>query len=254
MRHRVISLLLVFFTIILSACTAPETQTASQASEAPDTALSTETVLPTATEAGTDTPAPTASLTPTITLTPTSQPTEFSGFQFASVFKAFAYIDETLFYFIVPGVASPYYGSVDGVDLICEPDADQVNLLTCRAEGDLFGTDWKSFKFYADEAKTYLVYEGDFSTTLDTLPPTPTPYGFIWPLADFTAADISWGEAPPGCTTRGIGLTCETEYRIYEDGSCLVGMSCYDDCGYYYSVDTIKTHPGSYTFTDSCWH
>jgi len=151
MRHRVISLSLVFFTIILSACTAPETQAASQASIAPDTAISTET--PTATETGTDTPAPTATLVPTVTLTPTSQPTEFSGFQFASVFKAFAYIDETLFYFIVPGVASPYYGSVDGVDLTCEPDADQVNLLTCRAEEDLFGTDWKSFKFYADEAK-----------------------------------------------------------------------------------------------------
>ena len=254
MRYPFISLLLVFFTIILSACTAPETQTAFQASETPDTAISTETALPTATEASTDTPTPTATLTPTVTLTPTNQPTEFTGFQFASVFKAFAYIDETLFYFIVPGVASSYYGSVDGVDLICEPDADQENLLTCRAEEDLFGTDWKSFKFYADEAKTFLVYEGDFSTTLNELPPTPTPVGFIWPLANFTEADITWLTTPPGCTERGIGLNCETEYRIYEDGSCLVGMSCFDSCGHYYSVDTIKNHSGSYIFADSCWH
>ena len=252
MRRRSILFLLLPILLVLSACTTPETQAAPQETE--EIAAPVNTSTTTATETSTDTPEPTATLTPTVTLTPTNQPTEFTGFQFASVFKAFAYIDETLFYFIVPGVASSYYGSVDGVDLICETDADQENLLTCRAEEDLFGTDWKSFKFYADEAKTFLVYEGDFSTTLDTLPPTPTPPGFIWPLADFTAADIFWGETPPGCTTRGIGLNCETEYRIYEDGSCLVGMSCYDDCGYYYSVDTIKNHSGSYIFADSCWH
>ena len=252
MRRRSILLLLLPILLVFSACTTPETQAAPQETE--EIAAPVNTSTTTATETSTDTPEPTATLTPTVTLTPTNQPTEFAGFQFASVFKAFAYIDETLFYFIVPGVASSYYGSVDGVDLICEPDADQENLLTCRAEEDLFGTDWKSFKFYADEAKTFLVYEGDFSTTLDTLPPTPTPPGFIWPLADFTAADIFWGETPPGCSTRGIGLNCETEYRIYEDGSCLVGMSCYDDCGYYYSVDTIKNHSGSYIFADSCWH
>ncbi len=58
MRISVISLLLVFFTIILLRLHHLKLRTASQASEAPDTALSTDTVLPTATEAGTDTPAP----------------------------------------------------------------------------------------------------------------------------------------------------------------------------------------------------
>jgi hypothetical protein len=252
MRHRLFVALLVLISLALSACVAAETPTVSQASDTPAVPDVTETALPTATEASTDTP--TATLTSTATLTPTLQPTEFTGFQFASVFKAFAYVDETLFYFIVPGVASPYYGTVDGVDLICETDEEQENLLFCRAEEDLFGTDWKSFKFYSDEAKSFLVYEGDFSTTLDKIPPTPTPPGFIWPLADFTSADIFWGDTPPGCMARGVGLNCETEYRIYEDGSCLVGMSCYDDCGYYYSVDTIRDHPGTYIFADSCWH
>lgn len=254
MRQRIALAILFSLTLLLSACASPQTEVVSQATETSSAPVLSETATSNPTGAATDTPMPTASSTATVTLTPTNKPTPFAGFEYASVFKALAYMDETLFYFIVPGVASPYYGSVDGVDLTCEPDADQVNLLVCRAEEDLFGTDWKAFKFYADEAKTFLVFEGYFSTTLDQLPPTPTPIGFIWPLADFTAADISWGETPPGCTTRGINIQCETEYRIYSDGACLVGMTCYDSCGYYYSVDTIKNHPGSYVFTDACWH
>jgi hypothetical protein len=252
MYRRSFYLILLSLLVIFSACSAPKTETVTQVSEATESPGPTDTAVPTATEAFTETSTATSPFT--ATLTPTVEPTPFTGFEFARVFKALAYSDETLFYFIIPGVASPYYGSVDGVDLVCEPDPEEENLLTCRAEEDLFGTDWKSFKFYADEARTYLVYEGDFSTTLDKLPPTPTPPGFIWPLADFTSADITWAEMPPGCTTRGIGLNCETEYRIYSDGACLVGMSCFDSCGHYYSVDTIKDHSGSYTFADSCWH
>jgi hypothetical protein len=89
---------------------------------------------------------------------------------------------------------------------------------------DLFGTDIKAFEFFADEEKTFLLYEGEFSTTLDKRPPTPVPNGLIWPRADYTADDITWGQTPPGCTTRGINLTCEIEYRRYSDNSCLVGI------------------------------
>lgn len=241
----------IVVALMLSACTSTEMEIVSEATEETESPVPTNTAVPT--EANTNTPAPSATFTATVTLTPTPEPTEFTGFDFASVFKAFAYMEETIFYFIVPYVDAPYYGTVDGYDMVCDPDEDEVNLLVCRVEEDLFGSDWKSFKFFADEDRTFLVYEGDFSTTLDQYPPTPTPVGFYWPRADFTAADITWGQTPKDCTTRGVNLRCETEYRLYEDGSCRVGMSCYDDCGYYYSVNTIDEGVGSYIFSGPCY-
>ena len=263
MYRRPTILIMMILIFLLSACQSPATPEAPQATkeqieeitEAPVT--NTLPPSPTATEKAvpteTDTPAPTATNTLIATIAPTVLPTQFMGFDLARVFKAFANPDETVFYFIVPGVAASYYGTVDGYDLTCETDPDQENLLVCRSEEDLFGTDWKTFEFYADEAQTALVYEGEFSTALDQIPPTPTPVGFFWPRADFTAADITWGQTPPGCTTRGVNLTCETEYREYSDGSCVVGMSCYDSCGYYYSVNTIDGKTGPWVGRGPCW-
>lgn len=262
MSHRLIALILLVFVFVLSACQPQSTAEIAQAeveeeeqTQPPGT--DTPMALPTTTEkpveTSTNTPKPTPTNTLIATIAPTIMPTQFMGFDQARVFKALAYQDETLFYFIVPGVAASYYGTVDDVDLSCLTDPAQENLLVCRAEEDLFGTDWKSFKFFADAAKTALVYEGEFSTSLDKHPPTPTPAGFIWPRADFTADDITWARTPPGCTERGVGLTCETEYREYPDGSCLVGMSCFDSCGYYYSVNTIDDKTGPWVGRGPCW-
>ena len=41
------------------------------------------------------------------------------------------------------------------------------------------------------------------------------------------------------CLARGTNVTCEIEYRNYS-GQCLVGMTCFDACGKYYGVDTIR--------------
>ena len=260
MLRRSCIILGLFFLLLLSACQGLDNQEALPTQE--NTSLSlmptrTETTIPsstaTAVHTSTSTPAPTATKHATATPTPTITPTLFLGFERAQVYKALAYMDETLFYFIVPGVAAPYYGTVDGFPLSCEVDPDGENLLICRAEEDLFGTDVKSFVFYADEEKTSLVYRGDFSTTLNVLPPTPTPAGFIWPRANFTSADITWAMNSPDCPVRGINLSCEIEYRTYDDGSCLVGMTCADSCGFYYSVDTIKDKQGEWIGVGPCW-
>lgn len=259
--HRRSFIMLVFsFFLLLSACQGFDDQGVPISQEQTSVSLQptrTETIIPssttTTTRTSTRTPALTATKTATATRTPTITPTPFLGFERAQVYKALAYMDETLFYFIVPGVAANYYGNVDGFPLSCEVDPDGENLLICRAEEDLFGTDVKSFEFYADEQKTALVYSGDFSTTLDVLPPTPTPEGFIWPRANYTSADITWAMDPPNCPVRGINLSCEIEYRVYEDGSCLVGMSCVDSCGFYYSVDTIKDKQGEWVGVGPCW-
>jgi hypothetical protein len=261
MRYRSLPiLLLIVMTVLISACEVHRTLEPSSTAEStsvPPLIVNTDTSLPPSTHtlAATSThkPSPTSTLTPTPSITPSITPTQFFGFEDALVYKALAYEDETLFYFIVPGVAASYYGTVDGFQMACEPDLGQENLLECRSEENLFGTDVKAFEFYADEAQTVLVYAGKFSTTLNQRPPTPAPDGTIWPRADFTAADINWGQTPSGCTARGINLSCEIEYRLYDDGSCLVGMSCFDSCGYYYSVNTIKDKTGDWIPWGPCW-
>lgn len=95
-------------------------------------------------------------------------------------------------------------------------------------------------------------------TPTETLVPTselpsgwvPRP-GLIWPNADFSAADI-WWDYDHNCAERGTNVTCEIEYRNYS-GRCLVGMSCFDACGAYYGVDTIKYGTGDYTFSGPCY-
>ncbi|MGB4595921.1 MAG: hypothetical protein WBI14_08455 [Anaerolineaceae bacterium] len=83
-----------------------------------------------------------------------------------------------------------------------------------------------------------------------TLTPTwgPIP-GMLWPRATFTANDITWGT---WCPDRGQNVSCETEYRNY-GGVCTVGMTCYDSCGFYYSVDTIRYYTGPYSFSGPCY-
>jgi hypothetical protein len=89
-------------------------------------------------------------------------------------------------------------------------------------------------------------------TPTATLTPTwqPNPY-MIWPKATFTQWDVWWG-GDEWCPERGTNVTCEIEYRNYS-GQCLVGMSCFDACGKYYGVDTIKYGTGSYTFSGPCY-
>jgi hypothetical protein len=207
----------------------------------------------TKTKTQTNTPAPTAENISTANITPTVTPTPFFGFEDARVYQSYADYFGTIFYFIVPGVAAPYYGTVDGYDLTCEPDPSLENVLICRSDENLFGTNLKDFEFFADQDHTFLVYEGTIITYLDQTPSTPELADLIWPQADFTTADVTWGYDPPNCPSRGLNLTCEIEYRRYDDNSCLVGMSCFDSCGFYYSVDTIKNKSGAYSFSGPCW-
>ena len=82
-----------------------------------------------------------------------------------------------------------------------------------------------------------------------TLGPTPkTTGGLIWPRAHFTEANVSWRMT--ACATQGKNLSCEMEYRK-DNAGCYIGMSCFDDCGWYYSVNTIPA--GVEEFSGPCW-
>mgnify|MGYP007134650109 CR=1 FL=1 len=253
-------LILATLLFLLSACEGSSFLTVSKATaifdESPAPSVS-ATPLPlptvTATQTFTHTPSPSVENSSTASITPSITPTKFFGFEDARVYQSYADNTESIFYFIVPGVAAPYHGTVDGYDLSCKPEPNQENLLICRSDENLFGTNLKDFEFFADEEHTFLIYQGSFATNLHIIPATPTPAGSFWPRADYTTADITWGFTPANCPIRGLNLTCETEYRRYDDNSCLVGMSCFDSCGFYYAVDTIKNKPGAYTFSGPCW-
>ena len=251
-------LLILCFAFLISACSGvnpQEPETNPPVADHPKPAAPTESEPTTQAviKTHTKTPSTTATITSTASPIPSPTPTPFLGFEGASVYKAIVFDKETTFYLIVPGVSAPYYGTVDQFSLSCEADPNQDNLLVCNSNENLFGTDMKLFEFFADEAKSFLVFKGEFSTDLDKVQPTATPAGFIWPRADFTSADIAWGITPGNCSVRGINLTCEIEYRKYDDGSCLVGISCFDSCGYYYSVDTIKNKTGNWVGWGPCW-
>ncbi len=74
------------------------------------------------------------------------------------------------------------------------------------------------------------------------------PGNLIWPRAHFGPQHISWRTSY--CAEEGKNLSCETEYRK-DNQNCYVGMTCYDACGWYYSVNTIP--PGVEEFSGPCW-
>ncbi|MFN2303270.1 MAG: hypothetical protein ACK2TV_06000 [Anaerolineales bacterium] len=121
MYRRFVVIVMLFLLVLLSACQGSNNQEVPPHSEKTSVSFKpthTFTMTPssttTATATGTSTPVPTSTSTSTATSTPTITPTAFLGFEDAMVYTALAYMDETLFYFIVPGVAASYYGTVDG--------------------------------------------------------------------------------------------------------------------------------------------
>ncbi len=86
-------------------------------------------------------------------------------------------------------------------------------------------------------------------TPTETATPTPELTArLIWPRAWFSPADVTWRDYT--CPLEGEYLSCEFEYRKDSQG-CYVGATCYDACGWFYSVDTIP--PGVEEFSSPCW-
>ena len=98
-------------------------------------------------------------------------------------------------------------------------------------------------------------------TPTKTAVPTDTPTatltsaeqmggGLIWPRAKFSEGNITRRQSY--CAAEGKNLSCEVEYRTDSSG-CYVGMSCYDDCGWYYSVNTIPGNVGAEYGSGPCY-
>lgn len=83
-------------------------------------------------------------------------------------------------------------------------------------------------------------------TPTETFTPTPELTArLIWPRAFFGPADVTWRDF--SCPQEGQRLSCEFEYRKDEHRNCYVGGTCYDACGWFYSVDTIPSGVEEYS-------
>ena len=89
-------------------------------------------------------------------------------------------------------------------------------------------------------------------TPTPTVTPTETPNygGLIWPRAIYSESNITWRQGY--CAHPGRDLGCEIEYRRDSQG-CYVGMTCYDVCGWYYSINTIPAGVGPEYGSVPCW-
>jgi len=88
------------------------------------------------------------------------------------------------------------------------------------------------------------------ATPTETVTPTlELTARLIWPRAFFGPEHVTWRNY--SCPQEGQNLSCEFEYRKDESNNCYVGATCYDACGWFYSVDTIP--PGVNEFSGPCY-
>lgn len=217
--------LLIAVLLLVTLITACSPAAATPAATVEPTIVSptaTETKAPTLTftplPTATDTPTPFPSMTPTVTLTPTPV-VDFSALKANSM--AWTGSDSMWVMFIAPGLKEGYSVKINKVAYDCNPTPLVVNSLVCTGARKQFG-EYVSVAFYAPESQE-LAFE-----TKTYLPvgqaPTATPMG----------DPRTW------CPLRGTNVTCETEHRWEPDGTPCEVTSCFDACGYYYSIHTCS--------------
>lgn len=87
-------------------------------------------------------------------------------------------------------------------------------------------------------------------TPTETVTPTVALTArLIWPRAKFGPEHVSWRSGT--CPQEGQKISCVFEYRKDSSLNCYVGGTCYDACGWFYSINTIP--PGVEEFSGPCW-
>ena len=191
-------------------------------------ATSTATALPpTVTLAPTNTLAPTATTPPiaTFTLAPTHTETVTAtqGPEF-SKFNAFSFAKKTTELMMigiqVPGLKKTLNITVNGKKFICGMDAAYPEKIFCT--GPMLPIE----KLLPIQ---FVSVTGDFVAFEGTITIPPVQENSSTPLVN----SDNW------CPERGKNVTCETENRTWYSPPCVVS-SCFDACGYYYSIDTCQ--------------
>jgi hypothetical protein len=203
-------LLLILSAMLISSCTPTPAAT-----ELPVSPTVVEPTL-TATNAPTDTTAPTmtltASLVPTITVVHTPTP-DYDVIRYvgASIVKG-----QLMLSFRMPDLNMPLKATVDGYAFNCTTDNRYPGTLYCL--GRFFaGGQRVSVKFSVGD-DPQVIKEVAVVIPLEAVPTPITP-----------------GPASNWCPLRGQNVTCDEEYDEDSGVGCL-DVTCYDACGYYYSI------------------
>jgi hypothetical protein len=215
----------MIFSIALAGCAAatPAPTATSAATAVPPTETSippsatpvppTDTQVPTEIPTETATPLPT--LTPTITNTPT--PTvDFTKFKLTGVNQK-PQISMSLI-FTIPGLKTPVQVKVGGSSFYCQVDPKYPDKLFCNGPDLVVDTELPVR--FIDTDGTTVLYKGTIFIPQSILGPK-LPDNIDWDL----------------CPLRNTNVTCETENRLWWNPPCVVS-TCYDACGYFYSIDT----------------
>jgi hypothetical protein len=215
----------LIFTLLLGACAAamPEPTATAVATALPPTETPvppTATPLPpTATAVPTDIPTETATPLPTLTPTITNTPTpavDFTKFKLTGVSQK-PQVSMSLI-FTIPGLQAPVQVKVGGSSFYCQVDPKYPNKLFCN--GPDLPIDTELPVSFIDSDGTTVLQKGTIYIPQSILGPK---------LPD----NIDWDK----CPLRNTNVTCETENRLWWNPPCVVS-TCYDACGYFYSIDT----------------
>jgi hypothetical protein len=161
---------------------------------------------------------PTLELTATLTLLPsqTFSPTPAAVFTKAQVTSLTTPNNEVKVALRVPGLKSPLNIILDSRKFNCQMDAIAPEVLFCTGTSRPHVAEQIPLVF-VDPQSGAEVYSGS-TFIINQAVPTATREGY------------------GSCPNRGKNVACETECRIYSGDPCLV-VSCFDDCGLYYSLD-----------------
>lgn len=216
-------LAILFVISIIAGCSGKSTALPSNEIPAPTGAiLPPATLVPSATPSPTEAPAYTPAPTETPAPTPTPTLIPFDGFlpdfRFYRTWKDGG---ETVVYFLNAGVTQELFGKIAETVFTCAPDVKFPRSLVCRSTELILLEDKARMDFFADKGLQQLVHTEEF-----VVPP-----GLV-PVYNYTN----------NCPDRGKNVQCEYEYRQYAN-YCSTSVTCYDACGYYYSMDNLPQRP-----------
>lgn len=232
-KNRLLWSLFLTAAVILSACGRSGTQPTATAMASPTEILSAivqET--PTLTPEPTQTPTPLPTDTPVPTATATLIP--FKGF--ADNFRFYrSWYDggKTIYYFLNAWLEQPLWAKIGEFSLKCAHDPDTQSAMKCISDEriELPDTEPLPIEFFADEGMKQSVFV----------------YEIVLPEALKPVYSNQFD-----CPERGQNVQCEIEYRLYAD-YCSTSITCYDACGYYYSIDNLPPDPDApWTPVGSC--
>ena len=222
--HAILLLFAGLLSLIIVSC-----QASTPVAQPTDTAAASATPLqpsqtPTPPPTSTATEAPT--LTPTLTATQPS-PTPSVAFDQASIIGVTQQLSgvsagsiNVQLVIAFPGIQKAYNVILNKVDYYCAIAADVPDRLFCNGLVKPKGNQELSLQF-TDVKSGQVLYSANVSIPSAYIP-----------------TDIPIGDANNWCPDRGKDEYCESECRITSDGSPCLVASCYDACGYYFSIDT----------------